>query len=44
VGGTFLGYTARGRLVKALHVPDPMIAIPEDVIAVALGLFAASRL
>lgn len=41
--GTFGGYYARTGLVRSLHVPDFAIAIPEDVIAIALGLFLVSR-
>ena len=43
IAGAFLGKAARTGLVKALHVPDPMIAIPEDLIAVGLGVFVVSR-
>jgi uncharacterized membrane protein len=42
VGG-FGGYQARVGLVRALHVPDIAIAIPEDLIAIGLGLFLVSR-
>jgi hypothetical protein len=31
-------------LVKALKVPDAAIAIPEDLIAIGLGLLLVSRL
>jgi uncharacterized membrane protein len=41
--GTFGGYQARVRLVRGLRVPDIAIAIPEDVVAIGLGLFLASR-
>jgi uncharacterized membrane protein len=37
VVGTFGGYQARKRLVTGLNVPDACIAIPEDVLAIALG-------
>jgi uncharacterized membrane protein len=43
IGGAFAGYRARVGLVRALRVPDFAIAIPEDVIAIGLGLFVASR-
>jgi uncharacterized membrane protein len=42
--GTFGGYHARVGLVRGLRVPDFAIAIPEDVIAIGLGLFLASRI
>lgn len=41
--GTFGGYNARRELVRMLHVPDFIIAVSEDVIAIALGLFLVSR-
>jgi uncharacterized membrane protein len=44
IAGAFGGYRARGGLVRALHVPDAVIAIPEDVIAVSLGLLLAYSL
>lgn len=41
--GAFAGYRARVGLVRALHVRDFAIAIPEDLIAIGLGFFLASR-
>lgn len=41
--GAFAGYNARMRLVRRLHVPDFAIAIPEDIIAIACGLFFVTR-
>jgi uncharacterized membrane protein len=41
--GAFAGYQARTRLVKALKVRDLFIALPEDAVAIAAGLFIASR-
>jgi uncharacterized membrane protein len=41
--GAFAGYNARTALVQKFHVPDFAIAVPEDVIAIALGLFLVSR-
>ena len=38
VAGAFGGYQARVRLVRGLHVPDAAVAIPEDLVAVGLGL------
>ena len=43
VAGAFGGYQARVGLVRGLRVPDAVIAVPEDAIAVALGLFLVSR-
>ena len=43
IAGAFAGYRARAGLVRALQVPDFAIAIPEDLIAIGLGLFLASR-
>ncbi len=44
IAGTFGGYRARVGLVRALHVPDAAIAIPEDVVALGLGLLLAYTL
>jgi uncharacterized membrane protein len=44
IAGSFGGYQARVGLVRALRVRDFVIAIPEDAIAIGLGLFLASRL
>jgi uncharacterized membrane protein len=44
IAGAFGGYRARVGLVRALHVPDAAIAIPEDVIALSLGLLLAYTL
>ena len=41
--GTFGGYQARTRLVKALKVPDLVLATLEDAVAVGGGLFIVSR-
>ena len=43
VAGAFGGYQARVGLVRTLHVPDFAIAIPEDLVAIGLGLFLVSR-
>lgn len=43
VAGAFGGYQARVGLVRSLRVPDVAIAVLEDVVAIALGLFFASR-
>jgi uncharacterized membrane protein len=44
VAGAFGGYQARTRLVRALKVPDAVIACLEDALAIGAGLFIASRL
>jgi uncharacterized membrane protein len=44
VAGAFGGYHARVGLVRSLRVPDFVIALPEDAIAIGLGMFLASRL
>jgi uncharacterized membrane protein len=43
IAGSFAGYHARVGLVRALRVPDFAVAIPEDLIAIGVGLFLASR-
>jgi uncharacterized membrane protein len=43
LAGTFGGYQARTRLVRALGVPDIVVALLEDLVAVGGGLFLASR-
>jgi uncharacterized membrane protein len=43
IAGAFGGYQARVGLVRALRVADFAVAIPEDLIAIGLGLFLASR-
>ena len=42
--GTFGGYQARTRTVKALGMPDFVIALVEDLIAVGGGFLMVSRL
>jgi uncharacterized membrane protein len=44
VAGAFGGYEARTRLVRAVEVPDKVIACLEDAVAIGAGLFIASRL
>jgi uncharacterized membrane protein len=41
--GTFGGYQLRTGLVKALKVPDFVIALAEDAVAIGGGLFIVSR-
>jgi uncharacterized membrane protein len=43
IAAAFGGYQARVGLVRSLHAPDFAIAIPEDLIAIGLGLFLVSR-
>ena len=43
IAGAFLGYRARTGLVSALRVPDRIVAIPEDLVAVLLGGLFVSR-
>jgi len=43
LAGAFGGYEARVRLVGWLRVPDAVIAVPEDLIAIGLGLLVVSR-
>jgi len=42
--GTYGGYQARTRSVKALGVPDVVIAVVEDIVAIGGGLLVLSRL
>ena len=43
VVGAFVGYQARTRLVRALKVPDLVIALLEDAVAIGAGFFIVSR-
>ena len=40
--GTYGGYQVATRLVRALKVKDALIAIPEDLVAIALAYFIVS--
>lgn len=44
IAGAFAGYQARVGLVRALRAPDFAVAVPEDLVAICLGLLIASRL
>jgi uncharacterized membrane protein len=44
IAGAFGGYQIRVRLVRTLRAPDFAIAIPEDLVAIGLGLFLVTRL
>ena len=41
--GAFGGYQVRARLVRALGVPDFVVATVEDIVAIGGGLFLVSR-
>ena len=41
--GAFLGYEVRRRLVSNLHIKDLIVAVCEDVVAIALAVFVVSR-
>jgi uncharacterized membrane protein len=41
--GAFAGYQVRSRLVSALKVPDFVIAVLEDALAIGASLFIVSR-
>jgi uncharacterized membrane protein len=43
IAGAFGGYRARVGLVKSLGVADYTVAIPEDLVAIGLGMFLVSR-
>jgi uncharacterized membrane protein len=43
LAGAFAGYEVRKRLVRALKVPDFVIALLEDAVAIAGGLLIVSR-
>jgi len=43
IAGAFGGYQARVGLVRSLRVPDAAVAIPEDLVAIGLGLLLVSR-
>jgi uncharacterized membrane protein len=43
VAGTLGGYEARTRLVRAWNVPDIVVALLEDAVAIGGGLFLVSR-
>jgi uncharacterized membrane protein len=43
IAGAFGGYQIRTRLVKVLKAPDFVVAVAEDVVAIAAGLFVSSR-
>jgi len=44
IAGAFAGYRARVGLVQKLRVHDALIAVPEDLVAIGVGLLLVSRL
>jgi uncharacterized membrane protein len=44
VGGAFAGYYIRRGLVTQMELPDFVIAVIEDLLAISGGLFVASRM
>jgi uncharacterized membrane protein len=44
IAGAYAGYEVRRRLVRALKVPDFVIALLEDAVAIVGGLLIVSRL
>lgn len=43
VAGTYAAYELRHRLVKKLRLPDPFVAVAEDVLAIGSGTLIASK-
>ncbi len=43
IAGAFAGYEVRARLVRALKVPDVVVALLEDAVAIGGGLLIVSR-
>jgi uncharacterized membrane protein len=43
VVGAYAGYHSRVGLVRSLGLPDPAVAIPEDLLAIGLGLLFVTR-
>ena len=43
IAGAFAGYQVRTRLVKALGIPDLVVGLLEDAVAIGGGLFIVSR-
>jgi uncharacterized membrane protein len=43
IAGAFAGYQVRKRLVQALKVPDLVIALAEDAVTIAGGIFIVTR-
>ena len=43
IAGAFAGYEVRKRLVRALKIPDLVLALLEDTVAIGGGLLIVSR-
>lgn len=43
IAGAYAGYHTRVGLVRSLNLPDPAVAIPEDILAIGLGLLFVTR-
>jgi uncharacterized membrane protein len=43
IAGAYAGYHARVGLVRSLGLPDPVVAIPEDLLAIGLGILFVTR-
>lgn len=44
VAGSYAAYALRKRIVKSLHVPDTIVAVAEDALAIGTGTMVASKL
>lgn len=44
LAGTYAAYELRRRIVEKLHVPDAVVALAEDVLAVGSGTLVTSKL
>jgi uncharacterized membrane protein len=44
VAGTYAAYGMRRRLVKNVHIPDAVVAVAEDALAIGAGTLIASKL
>jgi uncharacterized membrane protein len=44
IAGTFAGYYVRSGLVRETHLPDFVVAVAEDLLAISGGLFIVSRM
>lgn len=44
VAGSYAAYALRKRIVKGLHVPDTIVALAEDALAIGAGTMIATKL
>jgi uncharacterized membrane protein len=44
IAGSYAAYALRKRIVKSLHVPDTVVAMAEDALALGTGTMIASKL